>query len=84
MTSASDRDLHGHRTGAAFGATTLGGIAAAGTGAVAVAGTAVVAAGAVGYGIGTAINKLAVEPLADWLAIGCGSFGDWYLQDVPD
>jgi RHS repeat-associated protein len=47
----------GSSVGTAFGATTLGGIAAGGAGAVAVAAGAVVVAGVAGYAIGTGINK---------------------------
>jgi RHS repeat-associated protein len=50
---------------AAFSATSLSGIAAAGAGAVAVSAGAVALAGALGYGIGTALNKLVVDPLID-------------------
>ena len=65
---------------AAFSATSLAGIGTAGAGAVGVAGTAVLVAGAVGYGLGTVINKALVEPLMDKLAPGSGALGDWYYR----
>lgn len=60
---------------AAFSATSLTGIAAAGSGAIAVSVGAVALAGAAGYAVGTAINKLVVEPLVDKLVPQ--SFYEW-------
>ena len=40
----------------------------------------VLAAGALGYAIGTVINKHAVEPLIDKAAPGSGPLGDWYYR----
>ena len=66
----------------AFGASTLGGIGAAGSGAVAAAGAAVAAAGAAGYAVGTIANKYFLQAQIDKLQLGSGAVGDWWYQHV--
>lgn len=55
-------------------------IAAAGGGAIAASAGLVALSGAIGYGIGTGLNRLWVEPLIDKLAPGSGAVGDWYYR----
>lgn len=58
----------------------MGTIAAGGAATVAAATGLVALAGAAGYGIGTVLNKVAVEPLLDKFSPGSGALGDWYYN----